>query len=75
MSALGVEVFGAVAVTCMAICYALEDRSPRFVLMFAFACAASSLYAVMIRSWPFAVVEILWAAVAVRRWQRLTRAG
>ena len=66
-----VELFGAVAVSIMALAYALEDRSPTFVLVFAMACLASSSYAVLIESWPFAIIEFLWAGVALRRW--LTR--
>ena len=36
-----VEVFGAVSVAAMALFYALEERSPWFVLLFAAACLAS----------------------------------
>ena len=62
-----VEIFGALAVSSMALFYALEDRSAWFILLFAGACLASSGYAALIRSWPFATVELLWAGVAVRR--------
>ncbi len=68
MSGWTVELFGFFAVTAMATCYALEPRSPRFILLFAIACLASSTYAVLIQSWPFAVVELLWAGIATRRW-------
>jgi hypothetical protein len=70
-----VEIFGFLAVAAMVTTYALEDRSPRYVLAFAFACAAASVYAILIRSWPFALVEGLWAAVALRRWLRRRRPG
>ena len=66
------ELFGAFAVSCMALFYALEPRGPIFTLLFAFACLASSAYAVVIASWPFAVVEFLWAGLAVRRWRIAT---
>ena len=56
----------------MVACYALEARGAHFVLLFAAACAASSLYAVLIAAWPFAVVEAVWAGVAVQRWRRST---
>ena len=69
MAGAVVEVFGALAVSGMAASYALEPRARVFVLLFAVACLASSVYAVLIRSWPFAVVELLWAGVALRRWQ------
>jgi hypothetical protein len=36
--------FGLFAVTAMLVCYALEDRSPWFVLGFAVACALGSTY-------------------------------
>ena len=66
---LGVEVFGAVAVSLMAAAYALEPRAPVFVLLFALACLASCAYAALIRAWPFAAAELLWAGVAWRRWR------
>ena len=53
----------------MVACYALETRGAHFVLLFAAACAASRLYAVLIAAWPFAVVEAVWAGVAVQRWR------
>jgi hypothetical protein len=58
----------------MALFYALENRSPIFVLLFAGACVLSSLYAVAIQSWPFAVIELIWAGIAGRRWVLATRA-
>ncbi len=65
----GVELFGSIAVSAMMVFYALESRSPHFVLLFAGACAASSTYAVLIAAWPFAAVEAVWSLVAVRRWR------
>jgi hypothetical protein len=60
--------FGAVAVTLMLVSYALESRSPMWILVFAFGCAASSVYAALAGTWPFTVVEGIWALVALRRW-------
>ena len=37
-------VFGLFAVTAMLVTYALEDRSPWFILAFAFACLLGSAY-------------------------------
>ena len=64
-----IEVWGAVAVTLMVLFYALESRGRIFVLLFAGACLASAGYAAAIRSWPFAAVEAVWAAIALRRWR------
>jgi hypothetical protein len=61
-------VFGACAVTMMLFSYALEKRSAWWVLIFALACAASSLYGWLAGTWPFGVVEGVWALVALRRW-------
>jgi hypothetical protein len=63
-------VFGAVAVTAMMLFYALEDRSPAFVLAFAVACWAASAYGFLQGAWPFGVVELIWSGVALRRWWR-----
>ncbi|MHB8631248.1 MAG: hypothetical protein ACYC9W_04900 [Candidatus Limnocylindria bacterium] len=54
----------------MLITYALEPRAPRYVLGFAAACVASSIYGFLQGAWPFGVVEAAWAVVAVRRWSR-----
>jgi hypothetical protein len=64
-------VFGVLAVTAMLVFYALEGRSPVFVLAFALACLASSAYGFLQGAWPFGVVELIWSGVAVRRcWLR-----
>jgi len=62
--------FGVIAVGSMLLFYALEDRAPIFVLLFAGACAVSAVYAFLQGAWPFGVVEIVWSGVAVRRWMR-----
>lgn len=56
--------FGAAAVTFMMLAYALEHRGRRFVLAFAFGCTMSSAYGFR----PFGAVELIWAAVAMRRY-------
>jgi hypothetical protein len=60
--------FGLIAVSAMLIFYALEERGPHYILGFAAACAAGSLYGFLQGAWPFGVVEAIWAVVAVRRW-------
>ncbi len=61
--------FGLFAVTMMLVFYALEDRSPWFILAFAGACALGSMYGFLQGAWPFGVIEAIWAGVAVWRWQ------
>ena len=65
--------FGFFAVTAMLVCYALERRSPWFVLAFAVACLLGSIYGFLQGAWPFGLVEAVWALVAVGRWRASTR--
>ena len=67
----GHTLFGLFTVTAMLVCYALEDRSPWFVLAFAGACALVSVYGFLQGAWPFGLVEAVWSLVALRRWRRL----
>jgi hypothetical protein len=62
--------FGLFAVTAMLVCYALEKRSPWFILGFAASCALGSIYGFLQGAWPFGVVEAVWAVVATNRWRR-----
>lgn len=61
--------YGVVAVGSMLVFYALEARARVFVLAFAVACAASSLYGFLQGAWPFGIVELIWSAVALHRWR------
>lgn len=60
--------FGLVAVTAMVVFYALEHRSPWFIVAFAGGCALASVYGFLQGAWPFGLVEAVWTLVAVRRW-------
>ena len=61
-------IYGAVAVTFMMVMYACERRHRGFVLAFAVGCALSSSYGFLAGTWPFGVVEAIWAVIALRRW-------
>lgn len=60
--------FGLFAVSMMLICYALERRSPWWILGFALSCLLGSAYGFLQGAWPFGLVEAIWAGVALRRW-------
>ncbi len=60
--------YGAAVVFLMMVFYALESRSPWFTLAFGVACLGSSLYGWLAGTWPFGVVEAVWAIVAFRKW-------
>jgi hypothetical protein len=66
-------VFGAAALTFMMLMYAQESRHPGFILAFACGCLLSSAYGFLAGTWPFGVVELIWAGIAVRRYRRTYR--
>jgi hypothetical protein len=66
----GLTAFGLFAVTAMLVSYALERRSPWFILAFAAACALGSTYGFLQGAWPFGLVEGVWTFVALGRWWR-----
>ena len=64
----GLTLFGLLAVTAMLVTYAMEARSPWFILAFAGACLLGSAYGFLQGAWPFGAVEAVWSVVAARRW-------
>ncbi|HEV2980736.1 MAG TPA: hypothetical protein VGX51_04845 [Solirubrobacteraceae bacterium] len=62
--------FGVAALTFMMLMYALERRGPSFVLAFACGCVLASAYGFLAGTWPFGVVELIWSAIALRRYGR-----
>jgi hypothetical protein len=61
--------FGAAAVTFMMLMYALERRGRGFILAFGCGCLLSSAYGFLAGTWPFGVVELIWAGVAFNRYR------
>jgi hypothetical protein len=61
--------FGLFSVTAMMACYAPESRSHWFVLAFAGTCVLASTYGFLQGAWPFGIVEVVWALVALQRWR------
>ena len=62
-------VFGAASVSFMMLMYARERRGRGFVLAFACGCALSSAYGFLAGTWPFGVVEAIWAVIALQRYR------
>ncbi len=63
--------FGVVALTFMVAMYALEKRHRAFIPAFAMGCVLASIYGFLAGTWPFGVVEAVWAAIALRRYRSL----
>jgi hypothetical protein len=61
-------VYGVVVLSFMMLMYALERRGPRFVLAFACGCVLSSAYGFLAGTWPFGVVEAVWAGIGLQRY-------
>jgi hypothetical protein len=68
---VAVTVYGVIAVSFMMIMYALEHRGRGFVLAFALGCILSSAYGFLSGAWPFGGVELIWSAVALRRYREM----
>jgi hypothetical protein len=62
--------YGVLALSFMMLMYALEGRRKIFTLGFAAGCGLSSVYGFLAGAWPFGIVELVWAGVALRRYQR-----
>ena len=67
--------FGSAAVTIMLLSYWLEPRSSWFILVFAGASAATSLYSGLAEVYPIMVIEALWSIVALQRFVKTHRAS
>ncbi len=68
----GLSLFGLASLTFMLVCYWLEDRHRLYVLGFALGCVLGSIYGFLQGAWPFGIVELIFAGVAVDRWRKRT---
>ncbi len=64
-----ITLFGVVAATVMVTSYALESRHVRWIAVFAVGCLATAAYGAITGAWIFAVLESIWAAIAIRRFR------
>ena len=60
--------YGFISVSAMLLAYALEERGRGWILVFSVACLSAAFYGLLTKTYPFAVVEGIWAIVAFRRW-------
>jgi hypothetical protein len=68
---VAVTIYGVLALTFMMSMYAMERRGTGFVAAFALGCVLSSIYGFASGAWPFGVVELIWAGIALRRYSDL----
>lgn len=62
------NILGAIAVTVMMMAYIGEDKSSKYTFLFAISCIGASAYGWVSGTWPFGVIEAVWAAFAFRKW-------
>jgi hypothetical protein len=55
--------------------YALERHGRGFIFAFGCGCLLSSAYGFLAGTWPFGVVELIWAGVAFNRWRKTADDG
>jgi hypothetical protein len=66
---MAITLYGVCVLTFMMVMYALEGRGRIFTLLFAVGCVLSSVYGFASGAWPFGVVELIWAGVALQRYR------
>lgn len=64
---MAITIYGFSALSFIMAMYALEGARPAFIAAFAAGCALSSTYEFLAGTWPFGVIEALWALIALRR--------
>jgi uncharacterized protein (TIGR03000 family) len=69
----GLTIFGLVAMIAVLILYAVEDRSPRYVLALAAAVGLVTAYMFMRWPWPFGVAGVVAELITLRKWWRKVR--
>lgn len=65
------NLFGFFVLLAMLIFYSLEKRSRWFILAFSITCLLAAVYAYFQGSWPFMLIEVVWAFVAFMRWLKV----
>jgi len=64
------DIIGLTSVAITLLAYALEERGPVWVLIFAGGSFSSGIYALLQGAWPFAIAEAVWTVIALQRWRR-----
>lgn len=68
-----VNIYGSAVLVTMMVFYIHENRNPLFTLLFGIMCIGSSAYGFLAGTWPFGVIEIIWAAFSFRKFQLIRK--
>jgi|YelNatPaOPRAMG01_1025707.scaffolds.fasta_scaffold00191_31 hypothetical protein len=61
------NIFGSVDLAVMLLFYISEDSKPLFSALFGITCIGSSAYGFLSGTWPFGVIEIIWAVFSINK--------
>ena len=65
------NIYGAAIVTAMVVFYAIEGKATIFTFLFGIMCIGTSAYGFLAGTWPFGVIEAVWAVIAFRKYFRM----
>lgn len=65
------NIYGSIVVTAMMVFYAVEAKSAVFTLLFGLMCIGTSAYGFLAGTWPFGVIEAVWAIIAFRKYVKI----
>ncbi len=66
--------FGSSVLLLMMVFYLMESKSPKYTLLFGMMCIGSSAYGFMAGTWPFGVIEAVWALFAFNKFIKIISA-
>lgn len=68
-----INIMGAIAVTVMMLAYIGEEKGSGYTFLFGLSCLGASAYGWVSGTWPFGIIEAVWAVFAFRKWRRRVR--
>ncbi len=67
------NVFGAATVSVMMLAYAAEGRGSTYTMIFGVSSLGASAYGWLSGTWPFGVIEFVWALISFNKWRKLKK--
>lgn len=66
------NVYGSVVLLLMMLFYVMENKAPVYTLLFGIMSIGTSSYGFLAGTWPFGVIEAVWAIFALNKYRKLT---
>ncbi len=61
------NIFGSIDLAVMLLFYIYENSRPLYSVLFGITCIGSSAYGFLSGTWPFGVIELVWAVFSIRK--------